>query len=93
MQNILQEVREAFWQALGAQRLTRDAEELDRRAREALERSREAEIQGVIPPQDALTYQRLLLDTMSLISARREEMYLAKSKLMANTCLSLIQTD
>lgn len=83
IQNILQDTRAAYWRAVGAQRLARDAEKLGERAKSALERSREAETQGLLPPRDALNYQRMLLDALALLAARRQELEFAKRELAA----------
>lgn len=83
MQNILQDVRSAYWRAVGAQRLSRDAAALSERARGALERSREAEKQGLVPPREALNYQRLLLDAVAMLASRRQELAYAKLELRA----------
>ncbi len=83
VQNILQDVRSAYWRAVGAQRLSRDTERLMERVRTALQRSREAEAQGLLPPRDALGYQRLLLDAVNLLASRRQELDFAKRELAA----------
>lgn len=83
IQNILQDTRSAYWRAVGAQRLAGQAEVLNARVRSALERAREAEAQGLLPPKDALTYQRLLLDAVQLLAARRQELEFAKRELAA----------
>ncbi len=83
IQNILQDTRASYWRAVGAQRLARDAEVLGERARSALERSREAEAQGLLPPRDALNYQRMLLDAVALLASRRQELEFAKRELAA----------
>lgn len=83
VQNILQDVRSAYWRAVGAQRLAKRAEELMERASDALARSRDAEAMGLVSPKDALTYQRLLLDTLQLLTARRQELEFAKRELSA----------
>lgn len=83
VQNILQDVRSAYWRAVGAQRMAKDAATLLSRVQSALERSRKAEAAGLIPPRQALTYQRTLLDAVSLLSARRQELELAKRELAA----------
>jgi outer membrane protein TolC len=99
IQNILQDTRSAYWRAVGAQRLAREAETLGARARSALERSREAEVQGLLPPKEALTYQRLLLDAVALLAARRQELEFAKRELAAlmnippGTEFSVIEAD
>ena len=83
IQNILQDTRASYWRAVGAQRLARDAEVLGERAKSALERSREAESQGILPPRDALNYQRMLLDAVALLASRRQELEFAKRELAA----------
>ena len=83
MQTLLQDVRSAYWRAMEAQRLARQADQLDGRIRTALERSRASETQGLVPPRDALAYQRLMLDAVSLINARRQDLDLAKRELSA----------
>ncbi len=82
-QNILQDTRSAYWRAVGAQRLVRQADTLHERVQTALMRSREAEAQGLLPPREALTYQRLLLDAVQLLAARRQELVIAKRELAA----------
>ncbi|MEN3112717.1 TolC family protein [Uliginosibacterium paludis] len=83
IQNILQDVRSAYWRAVGAQRLARETQRLTLRTRDALARSREAEAQGLLSPRDALNYQRVLLDAGQLLSARRQELELARRELAA----------
>lgn len=83
VQNILSDVRSAYWRAVGAQRLARDADRLMERVRLALEKSREAEAQGLLSPKESLTYQRLLLDAVNLLSSRRIELDFAKRELSA----------
>jgi outer membrane protein TolC len=83
LQNIVQDVRNAYWRALGAQRLLADADQLAVRIDDALAKSREAERAGVLPPTQGLAYQRALLDAMSLVNAKRQEMQFAKRELAA----------
>ncbi|SFA89030.1 TolC family protein [Azotobacter beijerinckii] len=83
IQNLLQEVRSSYWRAVGAQRLAREAEELNTQVYSALARSQEAERQGLVAPRDALSFQRLLLDAMSVLSTRRQELAYAKLELAA----------
>jgi len=82
-QNIVQDVRGAYWRALGAQRLVGEADELLVRVRAALEKSRLAEKMGLLPPPQALAYQRALLDALTLINIRRQEIEFAKHELAA----------
>ncbi|QJD71151.1 TolC family protein [Marinobacterium sp. LSUCC0821] len=83
VQNILADVRSAYWRALGAQRLVKQADELIEEVNSALERSRRAEAEGLVPPKQALTYQRLLIDAFDLLASRRTELDLAKRELAA----------
>lgn len=83
VQNILADVRSAYWRAAGAQRLARESDRLMERVRTALERSREAERQGLVAPREALNYQRMLLDAVNLLSSRRLELDFAKRELAA----------
>lgn len=83
VQNLLQDVRAAYWRALGAQRLNAQADEVVQRASLALNRSREAETQKVIPPNLALAYQRALLDATTLLNQRRQDLDFAKRELAA----------
>lgn len=83
VQNLLQDVRAAYWRALGAQRLSAQADEVLQRASLALNRSREAETQKIIPPGLALAYQRALLDATTLLNQRRQDLEFAKRELAA----------
>ncbi|PBI94952.1 Outer membrane efflux protein [Variovorax boronicumulans] len=83
LQNIAQDVRSAYWRAIGAQQLIGDADRLAVRIEDALKKSREAERAGVLPPAQGLAYQRALLDAMSLVNAKRQEMQFAKRELAA----------
>lgn len=83
VQNMIQDVRSAWWRALGAQRMSAQAAEIVQRANGALARSREAEAQRVIAPALALNYQRALLDATSLLNLRRQDLEVAKRELAA----------
>ena len=83
LQNIVQDVRNAYWRAAGAQALAGEAETLVVRIRAALERSRAAERAGVLPPAQGLAYQRALLDAMAMVNIKRQEMEFAKRELAA----------
>jgi outer membrane protein TolC len=50
LQNIVQEVRDAWWRALGAQRLLDEAQPLAENIQIALNKTREAERAGILPP-------------------------------------------
>ena len=83
VQNMIQDVRAAYWRALGAQRLSADAKDILARADRALMKSREAETQKIISPALALNYQRALLDATSLLNQRRQDLEFAKRELSA----------
>jgi len=83
MQTVLQDLRTSYWRALGAQRLERQADDLLVRVHTALGKSREAEIQGLLPPAQALAYQSALLDATTLLNARRQDLEFAKRELSA----------
>lgn len=83
LQNIVQDVRSAYWRAAAAQRLSGEADALLVKIRSAIERSRDAERAGVLPPVQALAYQRALLDAMTLVNLRRQEMEFARRELAA----------
>lgn len=82
-QNIVQDTRNAYWRALGAQRLLAQVDRLSERLQRALEQSRQAEASGVLPPAQALTYQRALLDSLTLITLKRQELEFARHELAA----------
>src|SRR5690606_5958 len=83
VQNVLQDVRNAYWRAVGAQRLIAQVDELLVRVRSGLESAREAEMRGYLPRQQALAYQRALLDAVGLLSSRRQDLELARAELAA----------
>jgi outer membrane protein TolC len=83
MQSLLSDLRNSYWRALGAQRLSKQADTLIARVYQALAKSREAEAQGLLPPMQALAYQRALLDSLSQLNARRQDLEVAKRELAA----------
>ncbi|MBO1112810.1 TolC family protein [Bordetella petrii] len=83
VQNVLQDVRNAYWRAVGAQRLIARVDELMERVNDGLASAREAEKRGLLPRQQALAYQRALLDAVGLLSTRRQDLELARSELAA----------
>ena len=81
VQNLLVDTRNAYWRALGAQRLTGRIDRLIERSNAALERAREVERQGLMPTTQVLETQRRLLDAILLLQYRRQELELAKQEL------------
>ncbi len=83
IQNLMQDVRIAYWRALGAQRLLGQMDALMQKSKLALGRARQVEQQGLLPQAQALAYQRALLDSTTLLQARRQDLELAKMELAA----------
>ncbi len=83
MQNVVQDVRNAYWRALGAQKLIKQVNQLLEQVDAAIKTTRTAEERGLIPRQESLTYQRALLDAMSIMATRRQDLELARSELAA----------
>ncbi|EON11589.1 outer membrane efflux protein [Pandoraea sp. SD6-2] len=81
VQLMMQQVREAYWQAVGAQRLRDRIAPLLDEAQSALDDSRTTQQQGLRSPVDALNYQRSLLDLMRQLEAVRDQLEVAKPRL------------
>jgi outer membrane protein TolC len=82
-QNVLQDVRNAYWRALSAQRLKPEVDQLIARTQTALREAHEAQDKGLMPRQDILAYQRALLDAISLLTVRRQDLEFAQAELAA----------
>jgi outer membrane protein TolC len=83
VQLLMQQAREAFWQATGAQRLQKQAEPLLVQARLALDDSRKIETSNLTAPLEALAYQRELLELVLQLEGIRGQLLQAKPKLAA----------
>lgn len=83
VQNVLQDVRNSYWRALGAQKLLGRVDGLLDRVNEALVRAKEIERDGLMPRQEVLAYQRALLDAVSLLTLRRQDLELSRAELSA----------
>lgn len=83
IQNVLQDVRNSYWRAVGAQKLLPRVDGLLERVNTALERSKAIEKQGIMPQAQVLGYQRALLDAVSTLTLRRQDLELAKAELRA----------
>jgi outer membrane protein TolC len=81
VQLMMQQVREAYWQAVGAQRLRDRIGPLLDQAKSALDDSRSAQAQGLRSPVETLNYQRTLLDLMRQLEAVRDQLEEAKPRL------------
>lgn len=82
-QNVLQDVRNSYWRALGAQRLIGRVDALLARVNTALDRARQVEKDGLMPQPQVLAYQRALLDAVNLLTLRRQDLELARTELTA----------
>jgi outer membrane protein TolC len=83
VQLLMQQAREAFWEATGAQRLQRQAEPLLVQARLALDDSRKIETSALTAPLEALAYQRELLELVLQLEGIRGQLLQAKPRLAA----------
>lgn len=83
VQNIMQDVRHAYWRAYGAQIVLPKLDALLVQVNDALKRSRSMEEQRLVPPIDALSYQRGLIDLYQQIMRHRLELVSAKTELAA----------
>jgi outer membrane protein TolC len=88
IQNIMQDVRIAYWRALGAQRMMPRVDALLVRAEAALAKSRQIEDQKLMAPPTVLAYQRALIDATTLLLQRRKELEQSRSELIALMNLS-----
>jgi outer membrane protein TolC len=82
-QNLLQDVRTAYWRAASAQALGAKVKAAIHDADEALERSRRVEREGLRAPLDALRYQRTLLDLLRQLEGVYQKLALSKAELAA----------
>lgn len=81
VQLMMQQVREAYWQAVGAQRLEGRIAPLLDQARAALDDSRKTQAQGLRSPIETLNYQHALLDLMRQLQAVRDQLAEARPRL------------
>lgn len=82
-QNVLQDVRNSYWRALGAQKLVGRVDLLLDRVHKALENAKRIEREGLMPQQEVLAYQRALLDAVNLLTLRRQDIELSRAELNA----------
>lgn len=82
-QNVLQDVRNSYWRALGAQRLIGRVDALLVRVNNALTQAKQVEKEGLMPQAQVLAYQRALLDAVNLLTLRRQDLELARAELTA----------
>jgi outer membrane protein TolC len=80
---IMQQVRQAWWQAAGAQQLESKIGPVLEQARSALANSRRIESERLAAPLDSLNYQRQLLDIIRQLEVINDELSQAKPRLAA----------
>lgn len=83
IQNIIQDVRYAFWRAVGSERLKKEMIQLLERTESALEASRKIAGQRLKAPRESLIYQRALLENIRLLWELIERLDRAKKELAA----------
>ena len=87
VQNLLQDVRNAWWRVEAAQRLLPESDALLAEVDQAAARARLIETRKLLPPLQIVAYKRSLLDLEQQISVRRQE--LAQSKIELAQLLNL----
>lgn len=83
VQNIIQDVRYAYWRAVTADRLLSRLEPLTKRTEAALADARRSESRQVRAPLEDLQYQRTLLGTLERLKELRRDLVAAKTQLAA----------
>ncbi|MEP3630066.1 MAG: TolC family protein [Hyphomicrobiales bacterium] len=81
IQEVVRDVRAAYWRAVSAERLGGRLAGLQGRVSRALNNSRKLENSGATSPVTALTYQRELLDIKRQIEDLHQELKVAKAEL------------
>jgi outer membrane protein TolC len=81
IQNILQQVRSAYWKAVSSEMLMEDMQSLLADTRSALERSRQIEREGLGKPRQALEYQNSMLENIRFIKGAIQQMQNARTEL------------
>ncbi len=81
VENLLQDVRRAYWRAAGAQRLHGQVEAAIRAAQNALPAARKVESEGLGSPVDSLRYQKALLDLIGQLETVEHTLDVSKVEL------------
>lgn len=81
IQNIIQDVRYAYWRAAGIEGLLEDIDSLMRQAQFALDQSRRSSGQNLEPRLETLTYQRELLNNIRILWGLAHVLVPAKTEL------------
>ena len=81
VQNLIQDVRNAWWRVEAAQRLLPETDALLAEVDQAAARAKLIETRKLLPPLQIVAYKRSLLDLEQQISLRRQELAQAKLEL------------
>lgn len=81
--NLMQQIRQAYWQAVGAQALERKVDPLLAAVNRALADSEQVSKEKLRPPLEVLNYRKMLLDLVRQLEAIRDELAQAKPRLAA----------
>ncbi|SDI85156.1 Outer membrane protein TolC [Pseudomonas flavescens] len=79
--DIVQQVREAYWQAASAERLQPELQRALSDARGALEQARQTERQRLVAPLESLRYQKSLLEMIRQLEVVEGELAVSKARL------------
>ncbi len=85
---LMQQTRQAYWQAVGAQQLEEKIGPVIELARKALADARKVENEKLRQPLESLNYQRQLLDIVRQLEGLQDELAQAKPKLASVMNLS-----
>ncbi|MGE5522496.1 MAG: TolC family protein, partial [Rhodospirillaceae bacterium] len=77
LQNLIQDVRFAWWRAESAQRLLPEIDELLNETEQSAARAQLIETRRLLPPLQIVAYRRSLLDLEQQLSLKRQELSLA----------------
>ncbi len=81
--SIFQQIRQGYWQALGAQQLENQFAPLLKEVNVALQDINRIEQEKLRPPMETLTYKKTLLEIMKQLEGFRDELAQAKPRLAA----------
>lgn len=81
LQNVVQDVRTAWWKAEAAERLLPDVDAMNQEVEQYVYRARLIEARRLLPPLQIVAYRRSLFDLQQQLAARRQELVLAQHEL------------
>ncbi len=81
IQTLAQQVRQAYWLAVGAQTLEAQVEPLLQQVNQALADARQIEKEKLRPPLETLNYRKTMLEVVRQLEAIRDELSQAKPRL------------